>query len=315
LLEARAALRERGFAAATVYLDSLTPPPAMRALPRVLSVGGARLGVVGEPSPWLVASSIDRARLEEKMGVALVDVDMEELYRGYLAARVPQSLVDMVAERCSLLRSRDALVDALRVYVALRQLALRHRLDGLTLRCFDLIGRLGTTGCLALAILNSEGLTAGCEGDEQSLVTMYMLSRLSGAPAWMANPARVEGDALLLAHCTAPLAWGGPCRLTTHFESGIGVGVDAAHPGGEVVLARVDGRLEKIVAARGVVAESGMGLPGLCRTQVRVRLGVDPWEFLEASPGNHLVVAPGAAWPALRLAAVVYGMGFHAFSA
>ncbi len=316
LLEARAALRERGFAAATTYLASSPPPmELLSALPRVLGITGARLGVVGEPSPWLVASSVDRGRLREVLGLELVDIDLRELYREYEAAPVPHSLLNMVSERCILSREREELARALRVYVALRRLADRYRLGGLTLRCFDLIEELGTTGCLALAILNSEGFVAGCEGDEQSLVTMYILSRLSGAPAWMANPARVEGDTLLLAHCTAPLAWGGRCRLTTHFESGRGVGVDAVHPGGEVVLARIDKRLERIVAARGVVAESGMRLPGLCRTQIRVRLAADPWVLLDVSPGNHLVMAPGGVWPALRLAASVYGIRLQALSA
>ena len=38
----------------------------------------------------------------------------------------------------------------------------------MTVRCFDLLGRIGTTGCLALAILNAEGIPAACEGDREN---------------------------------------------------------------------------------------------------------------------------------------------------
>lgn len=308
LLEARAALTTRGLRPLTVYGGAEAIAERLNPLPAALALRGSRLGFIGEPSPWLVASSLDRRAVAARLGLGFVDVPLEELYSAYGEAGVPRTLLHMLEERCVVERPPGELVKALRVYAALRVLVERYGLDAFTLRCFDLIGRLGTTGCLALSLLNSEGLVAGCEGDGQSMLTMFVARRVAGAAAWMANPARVEGGELVLAHCTAPLAWGGRCRLTTHFESGAGVGVDVAHPGGEVVLARIDGAASRLVLARGIVAGSGMGLPGLCRSQVRVRLPGDPWRLLEELPGNHVVMAPGEAGWGLRVFAAVYGV-------
>lgn len=45
---------------------------------------------------------------------------------------------------------------AINIYAALKSLVAEYDLSGLTLRCFDLLDALGNTGCLALALLNSE---------------------------------------------------------------------------------------------------------------------------------------------------------------
>ena len=58
------------------------------------------------------------------------------------------------------------------VLVALRAVFARHDLHACTLRCFDLVTRLRTTGCYALSRLNDQGLIAGCEGDVPSTLTM-----------------------------------------------------------------------------------------------------------------------------------------------
>lgn len=308
MLEARAALRGKGLSPLAVYVrEPAEAASLLNALPRAVSISGSRLGLVGEPSPWLVASSVDADAAERVMGLELVKIGMEEFYREYRDSR-PTGALDRVLGKCSVERPRAELEKALRVYTALKRLASRYRLDALTVRCFDILERLKTTACLALSLLNSEGLVAGCEGDMQSLVTMYLAHRLTGRPAWMANPARVEGDTILLAHCTAPIKWGVKCRLTTHFESGIGVGLDVALPRGKVVLARIDGRLERIYLSGALVKESGMGLPGLCRSQVRVKVEGDPWKLLDALPGNHVVVAPAPAEWGLRVAAALYGV-------
>ena len=41
---------------------------------------------------------------------------------------------------------------------------------------FDIVKTCGTTSCLALALLNDEGIVAGCEGDMQTLLSMFLAS-------------------------------------------------------------------------------------------------------------------------------------------
>ena len=54
---------------------------------------------------------------------------------------------------------------ALRIYSALKALVVKYKLDGLTVRCFDLLSTIHSTSCIALALLNNEGIIAACEGD------------------------------------------------------------------------------------------------------------------------------------------------------
>ncbi|MCP6606349.1 hypothetical protein NL500_29585, partial [Klebsiella pneumoniae] len=76
---------------------------------------------------------------------------------------------------------------ALNVYGACRRIVDRYALDAITLRCFDLLEPACITGCLALGILNAEGIWAACEGDSRSLVSMVVIGELTGQSVFMAN--------------------------------------------------------------------------------------------------------------------------------
>ena len=108
-----------------------------------------------------------------------------------------------------------------------------HNLDALTLRCFDLVLQDRATGCLALAQLNDDGVTAGCEGDIPSVLGLLWARLLTGRPGWMANPARVDAGRgrLVLAHCTVPISLVTGYTLRSHFESGLGAAVQGDCPG------------------------------------------------------------------------------------
>ena len=112
----------------------------------------------------------------------------------------------------------------------LGELAREHRLDALTVRCFDLVLDHKTTGCFALAQLLDDGVIAGCEGDVVSTVGMLWARELLGSTPWMANPAQLdpERNTLWLAHCTVPRSLVASYGLRSHFESGLGVGIALA---------------------------------------------------------------------------------------
>ena len=90
----------------------------------------------------------------------------------------------------------EDLLKAMRLYQAVKIICEKKKLDAVTLSCFSLIEKLGTTGCLALALLNDEGIPAGCEGDLQSIFTLLIAKTLTGQAGFMANPAFIN-DCLL----------------------------------------------------------------------------------------------------------------------
>ena len=138
----------------------------------ISKLSGKRVGVIGKPSGWLIASNVDYQAMRERWGIEMVDVPLDEVVKGYEA--VPDDEVqtitdDFINRAVGILEpSRDEVVKAMRLYRSIKNLVEHYRLDAFTLNCFDLIPTTHTTGCVALALLNQEGIPAGCEGDEQT---------------------------------------------------------------------------------------------------------------------------------------------------
>jgi L-fucose isomerase-like protein len=153
-----------------------------------------------------------------------------------------------------------------------------------------------TTGCFALSRLADEGVTAACEGDVPSTLALLWASRLTGSPAWMANPARadVSKGRLLLAHCTVPLSLVSRYVVRSHFESGLGAGIAGKLAAEKVTLIRVGGRnLDRLWTAEGEITATPHE-EGLCRTQAELALSSEAVRSLLDDPlGNHLVLVKG----------------------
>ena len=181
---------------------------------------------------------------------------------------------------------------ALAIYDALKALVARYRLDGLTLRCFDLLTALHNTGCLALAMLNAEGITATCEGDIPAMLTMAVARALTGRSSFQVNLSRIEGDRLLFAHCTVPLDIVQDYCYDTHFESGIGVAIHGQLPEGPVTLFKISPDFRRVYRREARIVANPYG-DNLCRTQVIVEAPGAAAYFLQQPIGNHHIIVPG----------------------
>jgi L-fucose isomerase-like protein len=261
----------------------------------------ARIGLVGDPSDWLVASSPSPEVVRTTWGPQVVRLDIAEIEQRFRAAdpSAGSDLAQSMGAVATLLVDvdRDAIARAGAIYPALAGAVHDLNLDAVTVRCFDLLRDLHTSGCLAIAQLNDDGTVAGCEGDLVSAVAMMWTQRLLGATPWMANPARVHVGAgeVLLAHCTIAPSTVDGFALRTHFESGIGVGIAGAVPPGYVTLVRIGGEnMDRLWVAEGRVALHPP-VETACRTQMYVRLDrpESATALLEHPFGNHVVAVPG----------------------
>lgn len=188
----------------------------------------------------------------------------------------------------------DVFNGAMDIYGALCRLIARYRLDGLTLRCFDLLTEVGNTGCMALAILNAQGIPSSCEGDVPALISMLIGHALTGCCGFQANPARIDplSGEMLLAHCTVPLDMIRRGEYDTHFESGIGVAVRGELPEGPVTIFKVAPDLRQCFAADAELVRN-QAERDLCRTQVVLHAPGTARYFLTDSIGNHHIILPG----------------------
>lgn len=232
----------------------LTQPdlPPTPELPHL--TGTPLLGVIGEPSDWLIASVVDDEQVFRKTGIRLVHIPIEEL--------------------TSLGELDGGMAGAEMIYVRLKDIVSRYNLSGLTLRCFDLLSTVKNTGCIALSHLNDEGIPAACEGDIPLLLTMVLAKQRYGQIGFQVNPARIDPDGkMLFAHCTVPLKMTTSHTFDTHFESGIGVGIHGELPTGKYRLMKLSADLSELLDEP-VTLIGNQYEPNLCRTQV----------ILQASP-------------------------------
>ena len=245
-----------------------------------------RLGVLGKPSDWLIASDVDPDKAKALFGFEIVDVPMERVVEAYRkeTGNLPS---DFDAKGFTELE----LEKAYRLYLALKTIEEEEHLSGLSIRCFDLLGTLKTTACLALALLNDEGDNVGtCEGDIPSLIGMALCKKILSQGVFQCNPSRLDilKKRILLAHCTLPLSLCRKHAFDTHFESGIGVAIRGEIEEGDVTLFRLDSDLGHFFLQEGRLVENRHE-EGLCRSQVVVEAeGLE--KILRRPLGNHLLL-------------------------
>ncbi|GAG60777.1 unnamed protein product [marine sediment metagenome] len=251
-----------------------------------------KLGVIGKPSDWLIASEVGYKKVKDTLGISLIDIEMDEL-----AKEIDQDhhfahpkLKD-IREKGFNKKSIDG---ALKIYNGFKAIINKYKLDGITVRCFDLIKIYKNTGCLGISLLNDEGIVAGCEGDIPALISMAILHYLTDEPVFMANPSSINTDRneIILAHCTLPLNIPDEFYLKTHFESGLGVGIKGNIREGEATIFKLSGDGKHYFVSGGEIVEN-LNEENLCRTQIRLRIDEDLKYFLQNSIGNHHLICKG----------------------
>ena len=263
---------------------------------RLIASLRGRIGLFGQPSDWLIASGVDRDYLRQHFGIETVDIDLQRLIDGIKT--VPQTDAEKVAqamvERAKAVKEpTDAdMLEAAKAYLAIKRICQEERLDAMTIRCFDIVKACGTTSCLALALLNDEGIVAGCEGDMQTLLSMYLAKRLCGETAFMANPSQLTDKTSMLAHCTIPLTMCDETVVRSHFESGIGVAVQGLLPLTDYTLFKWGGsQLDRYFVTEAKAIETPYS-NHFCRTQITLNVNLKLY-LLQHSIGNHHVIIRG----------------------
>ena len=257
-------------------------------------ITNSNLGVIGGPSSWLIASKVDKKKAYESFKINLINIKMDELY-----SLIELKEIDVDHSRYNELakkyKDKETLKMAFYIYSALKKLVKKYDLKGLTIRCFDLLKKYKNTACLALAMLNEEGIVSACEGDVPSLITMYLVYVLTGRPCFMANPSEINLQELsvIFAHCTVPLNMVDKYELLTHFESDLGVAIKGRMPEGNISIVKLSSKLSlnENLLITGQLKEN-LSLPGFCRTQIKVQLDEPSmYALLKENFGNHVIIS------------------------
>lgn len=252
---------------------------------------GKNLGVIGEPSDWLIACNYSPEAMMEKLGMGFVKIGMDELLAEIAKKEYPENQYTQAFKSKGY--KPEEVEKALYVYGAVKRLCQKYDLSAVTVRCFDLLDTVYTTGCLALSILNDEGICGGCESDVPALLSMAVLGAVTGEPMFLCNPSRFDTKAgtAVFAHCTIPTTMLKNFCLNTHFESGIGVAVQGSFEEGDCTIFKCEGDLSRWHAQEGHIIDTPFNNM-LCRTQIKVCL--DDFSYFLTKPiNNHHIICRG----------------------
>lgn len=271
-------------------------------------ISTTKVGLIGEASPWLIASDVDKYSLTSRLGVKFIDIPISSLeerfnnidtYSGKYALTSSESekLITDYSKVIDGGRTKGDVIEAVKMYNAVKQIVQDNELNAISIKCFDVIGTCKTTACLALSILNDKGLVSGCEGDIPTLWSMIIARALLNKPVFMANPSSIDRStrSVDFAHCTTPLSFSDKFKLPSHFESGIGIGVAAELTLGNYTLFKCGGEsLDIMFCASGRVVENTR-VAERCRTQVKFVFDNEKEidTFLNSHLGNHTILIPG----------------------
>ena len=255
-----------------------------------------RIGLFGQPSDWLIASGVDRDYLHQHYGIETIDINLQRLIDGIKTVSQTEAVkvAEAMVKRANAVKEPTSadMEEAAKAYLAIKRICQEERLDALTIRCFDIVKTCGTTSCLALALLNDEGIVAGCEGDMQTPLSMLLAKRLCGEVAFMANPSQLTEESSMLAHCTIPLTMCDETIVRSHFESGIGVAIQGLLPLTDYTLFKWGGQqLDRYFVTEAQAIETPYS-NHFCRTQITLNVNLKPY-LLQHSIGNHHVIIRG----------------------
>jgi hypothetical protein len=183
-------------------------------------IKGSKIGLIGNASPWLIASNINKEKIATENNIQFIDIPISKIVEEYskLHSQINDEDRNQLVKQFShyLIKGRDItdLTDAIILYKTIKKICINEHLDAITIKCFELLTPCNTTACLALALLNDEGIISGCEGDIPAMISMLAVYKKYNKKSFMVNPSSIDDEQFTidLSHCTIPLS------LTTSYK-------------------------------------------------------------------------------------------------
>lgn len=167
------------------------------------STSGKCFGMFASREESSLSPKFDTGKLGKVIGISVIKIGKEELFREYRKNKIgnPPHLLKMK----KMVKNSLALNRTLYLYNAIKTLAEKYRLVGLTIDDRLIREELGISPNLALALLNEEGLIAVSQNDVSTLLTSYLSYLLSSRIPFVVEPLSSNyEDKLLTLRCDYP---------------------------------------------------------------------------------------------------------------
>ncbi|MEN6604721.1 MAG: hypothetical protein ABFD86_20095 [Bryobacteraceae bacterium] len=265
---------------------SLLRVPALMKQTRILAVNG--------PRGTKAACSAEDVR--KKLGAELITIKNEEILE--LAKSIDPKAAEAEAESYwikpaigILEPTRQEIIDSSRYYLAVKQLMIKEKAQGIcSAACMG-----NPRACLTFSKLNDMGLVGACEGDIDSTLTMLLFSHAFRTPGFITDPVVDEAkNAVVQFHCTSftQRADGSrmPFLIRNQTDSQGGVALQVQWQVGEPVTMAKLVNLDTMLTVPGKITETGSS-PLACRTQFTQ--SVRDARHLYLNWGGGAIVPPG----------------------
>jgi L-fucose isomerase-like protein len=238
-------------------------------------LAGTRIGVIGRHPDGFDTCTYDTGILGQLFGLSVDSIELKELFKR--ADRIPAEDTDQVYDRVQAdlgnlnALEQEPLRKSLKIYSALRGLAVEKMYDGLAVRCWpEMFTEYGCAACGPMAMMNEERIPCACEADVYGTISTIMLQALTDAPAFMTdmvdfNPKDNTG---VFWHCgLAPLSLAdekGPVRATIHSNRKLPLLNEFALKPGKITIARLSQskNVVRLVIGSGEILRAPMSFSG-----------------------------------------------------
>ena len=287
--EVKACLNEKGVKTKIFDLDSLN---SFAELKRFMTSPydhekEMQIGLVGEPSPWLVAGMPPEDLMADIFKLKSFRIE-SEILDGFEKCNPDYEFLELFDKE-----TEEININLAKLHTRIKSIISDNNLDVLMLNCFDVIKKYNISPCLSFSVLNSNNFPAVCEGDFCSAAGIIVASRILGKIPWMANLTFVSREYASFAHCTAPLNMLNGFSLETHFESGLDLAIAGNMPHSKVTVFRIDSKMETCFISLGQVIDHDLNA-SCCRTSVRIKMSAKSLFLLREFPlGNHHLIIFG----------------------
>ena len=171
--------------------------------------------IVALGGPWGKYSPEAPQVARERYGIEIIDVPYEAIASRIKAAQEDRDLAARMEQwanrylalpNTTLETDKSFLVNTFLLYRIFKDLMREHDAPAFTIRgCMGTILPMAqTTACLALSLLNDEGVMAFCESDFVIIPAGILLHYTCGRPVFLHNSTFPHDGLVTCAHCTAP---------------------------------------------------------------------------------------------------------------
>ncbi len=176
-----------------------------RAAKCIKRLRSTRIGMIGYASMGMYTGLGDHIKVKKMLGTEIVHLDQYTLVS--MAEAMEKKRIEeykpIMQEEWNISEdvTQEDIEKTIAFYLALKDLARQHKLDGVTVKCqYELSIEYGFTPCVALSILGAE-MPVSCEGDVYMLLTQMIMNYISNDTTTYGDILAFQGDSVISAAC------------------------------------------------------------------------------------------------------------------